>query len=68
MITCCAQLLAGPSQVSYLRDAVQGITAAYINLNVELDAAKVEATLKDGILTLVLGKAEPAKPKQIAIN
>ncbi len=34
----------------------------------EVDAAKVEATLKDGILTLVLGKAEPAKPKQIAIN
>lgn len=34
----------------------------------EVDAAKVEATLKDGILTLVLGKAEPAKPKQIVIN
>jgi HSP20 family molecular chaperone IbpA len=24
--------------------------------------------LKDGILTLVLGKAEPAKPKQIVIS
>ncbi len=34
----------------------------------EVDAAKVEATLKDGILTLVLDKAEPAKPKQIVIN
>lgn len=34
----------------------------------EVDATKVEATLKDGILTLVLDKAEPAKPKQIVIN
>lgn len=34
----------------------------------EVDATKVEANLKNGILTLVLGKAEPAKPKQIAIN
>ncbi|MBU1564849.1 MAG: Hsp20/alpha crystallin family protein [Proteobacteria bacterium] len=34
----------------------------------EVDSNKVEATLKDGILTLVLDKAEPAKPKQIAIN
>jgi len=34
----------------------------------EVDTSKVEATLKDGILTLVLAKAEPAKPKQIAIN
>ena len=34
----------------------------------EVDAGKVEAKLKDGILTLVLDKAEPAKPKQIVIN
>jgi HSP20 family protein len=34
----------------------------------EVDSAQVEATLKDGILTLVLGKAEPAKPKQIVIS
>ena len=34
----------------------------------EVDSTKVEATLKDGILTLTLPKAEAAKPKQIAIN
>lgn len=34
----------------------------------ETDNTSVEAKLKDGILTLVLGKAEPAKPKQIDIN
>lgn len=34
----------------------------------EVDPAKVEASLKDGILTLTLGKSEPAKPKQITIS
>jgi HSP20 family protein len=34
----------------------------------EVDTTKVEANLKDGILTLIVGKAEPAKPKQIVIN
>ncbi len=37
-------------------------------LPAEVDATQVEASLKDGILTLVLGKAEPAKPKQIEIS
>lgn len=34
----------------------------------EIDVDKVEASLKDGILTLVMPKAEAAKPKQIAIK
>jgi len=34
----------------------------------EVDSTKVEATLKDGILTLTLPKAEAAKPKLITIN
>lgn len=34
----------------------------------EVDTGKVEATLENGILTLVLAKAEPAKPKQIVIK
>jgi len=34
----------------------------------EVDAAKVEAALKDGLLTLVLPKAETAKPRQITIQ
>jgi HSP20 family protein len=37
-------------------------------LPADIDNGKLEATLKDGVLTLVLGKAEPAKPKQITIN
>ncbi len=34
----------------------------------DIDIERVEAELKDGILTLVLPKAEEAKPKQIVIS
>ncbi len=34
----------------------------------DVDAEKVEASLKDGILTLSLPKSEAAKPKQITVN
>lgn len=37
-------------------------------LPVEVEASRVEAALKDGILTLRLPKAEQAKPIQIAIG
>jgi HSP20 family protein len=34
----------------------------------EVDTNRVEATLKDGLLRMVLPKSEAAKPKQISIN
>jgi HSP20 family protein len=37
-------------------------------LPVEIDSAGVEATLKDGILNVILPKAEAAKPRQITIR
>ena len=37
-------------------------------LPASVDAEKVKATYKDGILTVVLPKAEEAKPKQIEVN
>jgi HSP20 family protein len=39
-----------------------------INLPTRVDANKVSATYKDGILTVTLPKAEEAKPKQIQVN
>lgn len=37
-------------------------------LDADVDADKIEAVLKDGLLTLVMPKAESAKPRQITIN
>ena len=37
-------------------------------LPADVDTEKVEASLKDGILTLTLPKSEAAKPKQITIH
>ena len=39
-----------------------------ITLPTRVDVAKVNATYKDGILTVTLPKAEDAKPKQIKVN
>lgn len=39
-----------------------------ISLPTRVDANKVGATYKDGILTVTLPKAEEAKPKQIQVN
>jgi len=39
-----------------------------VTLPTQVDANKVNATYKDGVLTVTLPKAEEAKPKQIQIN
>ncbi|MCI0745107.1 MAG: Hsp20/alpha crystallin family protein [Verrucomicrobia subdivision 3 bacterium] len=39
-----------------------------ISLPAPVDAAKVRATYKDGVLAITLPKQEEAKPKQIAVN
>jgi HSP20 family protein len=39
-----------------------------ITLPTRVDAGKVNASYKDGILTVTLPKAEEAKPKQIKVN
>ncbi len=39
-----------------------------ISLPTQVDAGKVTATYRDGILTVTLPKAEEAKPKQIQVN
>ncbi len=39
-----------------------------ISLPTRVDAGKVTATYKDGILTVTLPKAEEVKPKQIQVN
>ena len=39
-----------------------------ITLPTRVDAGKVSATYKDGILTVTLPKAEEAKPKKVEVN
>ena len=39
-----------------------------VTLPTRVDANKVNATYKDGVLTVTLPKAEEAKPKQIQVN
>jgi HSP20 family protein len=39
-----------------------------VALPATVDASKVNASYKDGVLTVELGKAEEAKPKQIAVS
>jgi HSP20 family protein len=39
-----------------------------VSLPTQVDAAKVTANYRDGILTITLPKAEEAKPKQIQVN
>jgi len=55
----------------YKAHRVERVTGSFsrsFTLPADVDTEKVEASLKDGILTLTLPKAEAAKPKQITIH
>ena len=45
-----------------------GEFARTVTLPVEIESSKVEATLRDGILTIILPKAEPAKARKIPVK
>lgn len=60
-------------------DTPEGMTATYVetrsplyrrsfNLSRDLDASKIEAAFKDGVLKLSIPKAEHAQPRKIAIS
>ena len=50
------------------REREAGTFSRVISLPGEIDSDRLEARLKDGVLTVVIPKAEVAKPKQIAIK
>jgi len=55
----------------YKAHRVERDTTAFtrsFTLPADVDSEKTEATLKDGLLTLVLVKAQAAQPKQITIS
>jgi HSP20 family protein len=51
-----------------LRELPEGKFIRTLRLPNDVDADKVEAKIKDGILTLTLPKVESARPKQIKIS
>ncbi|QTA90158.1 Hsp20/alpha crystallin family protein [Desulfonema magnum] len=50
------------------REREAGKFSRIVTLPNQIDPAKVEASLTDGVLTVVLPKAESAKPRQITIS
>jgi HSP20 family protein len=50
------------------RERPEGSFNRTLTLPVEIDAERVEARYTDGILTLILPKAEAAKPRQISVR
>lgn len=49
------------------RERPSGQFSRSLRLPVEVDAARVEASLKDGVLTITLPKAEAARPRKIKV-
>ncbi len=60
--------IAGPENAAWhRRERSQGEFVRSITLPWELDAEKVVATFRDGVLTIELPRAESAKPKKVKV-
>ena len=51
-----------------IRERAYGTFTRTLTLNVPVDGDKIEATVQNGLLTIVIPKAESAKPKTIKIS
>jgi HSP20 family protein len=58
----------GESLVYHRRERGAGEFTRFMTLPTEVDADRVEATLKDGVLTIVMPKAESARARKIAVK
>ena len=58
----------GESVVYHRRERGTGEFARFVTLPVEVDAERVDATLKDGVLTINMPKAERAKARKISVK
>jgi HSP20 family protein len=57
-----------PGVTYHRRERPVGSFTRVVRLPVEVDAARVEADLRDGVLTIRLPKAASAKPRKIAVT
>lgn len=55
-------------RVFHRRERQRGAFTRVLTLPVDLDAEKVDAVLKDGVLTVTLPKAETARTRKIAVK
>lgn len=62
------QPLEGETLIYHRQERGTGEFTRVITLPCEVDAAKVDAVLKDGVLTLQLPKAEKEKPRRITVK
>ncbi len=56
------------SQNYILRERATGRFERVLTINTPIDANKVEASFEDGVVQIVLPKAEAVKPKQIKVT
>ncbi len=59
---------AGTDAVYHRRERESGRFSRMVSLPGPIDAEKVDASMADGVLTIVLPKSESAKPRQITIK
>ena len=63
------ELRAPLDNVDYIfRERPYGKFSRVLTLNVPIDAEKAEAEFENGVLTLILPKAEESKPKMIKVS
>ena len=63
------ELRAPLENVDYIfRERTYGKFTRVLTLNVAVDAEKAEAEFENGVLTLILPKAEASKPKMIKVS
>jgi HSP20 family protein len=58
----------GDQATFHRRERGSGRFRRSIGLPIPIDAERVEATLKDGVLTLTLPKSQSAKPRKIDVR
>lgn len=62
------QTVGSENSAYHRRERGAGDFVRVIRLPVDVDADKVQASLRDGVLTLTLPKAEAAKPRKINVT
>jgi len=62
------QISSGEGESAERTERFSGKFRRSISLPTRIDAGKVNATYKDGILTVTLPKAEEAKPKKVEVT